>query len=398
MRKTLLLPLVVFMAIAIAAPPASAVSIVPGPKVGQFYDYSALWDLDQSDQDPDTAGVQPPATQGTAVDHDGPRGVHMWAEQRSVLRVSSIIDEASLNPDFGISDPDELTGLMYELELAQIHLWAGSIVLDFAPVGMGAGSPNLPRNPLGADVDGDSAALVGMGWAVGGVIEIYEDLTKDFDVDPLNNPNQDYETTIGAGIVPPVGGIGTAPAPTIPAGAGVTQWVEGQSTAQRDSFATVTDDTLWLSMALVDLNYVLSTGEIALTVGEPGFVANTVLREYLTFDGAKGRGMAYANVFGGSAQAMVDRGYIQPFVDVAMEFEVTTVSFSDQNGSWASGLTYDGDELITDNGSYRGVGHFTVDSTDPFRFGVIPEPTTVSLLGLSLLGLFGTALRKRRAG
>lgn len=81
-----------------------------------------------------------------------------------------------------------------------------------------------------------------------------------------------------------------------------------------------------------------------------------------------GNGIAFANVLGGlwADQYLIQTDTFGPGLDISIDFELNTDSRED----------------------------FMVGSDDPIKFTTIPEPATISLLGMGLVGLVG--LRRKR--
>lgn len=364
MRKGLLLALSVVLVAALAAP-SFAVSLSVGETLAKIRDHSCMYD-----QEGNPIGFLP----GTYDPGQGiwiPAGFQMGTEQRTIFQVTTIYDNGG-NPEFDSSSPTELTGLLYDLKVIGIHQVGGptsqSFVLDF---GLAA------RNPLtatGADVDGDSIGAInpvsGLPIVFGGVMEVYEDSTKDYTADPGGIGRLD--SILPAASVNP-----------LPAGNAPSYWVEGQPTNVRDSFVNVSDGSLWLSAQLVELQYMADIGIIGdPALGGLGYTAGTLLRETIDVSDGTGDGQAFLNVFGGSAEGAIERGFAGGLADMGMLFDVNLPWFDIFTGMW------------NDTFVYQGPGYWTVDSQDPIVFSVIPEPATISLLGLGLVGI--ATLRRRR--
>jgi hypothetical protein len=333
---------------------ASAVSLTEGEYLAKLKDVSNLF----SDKEPGDGDLEPECL-GESVDPGD--------EQRNIFLVTSIFNEGGTSV-FDLSSPTELTGMLYDLEVLAVTLVGTNLTIDF-------GDP-VARNPLPGDVDGDIAGLPG-GFSFGGVLEVYEDATKDYTTDPGGVGRYDAK-------------LPAAPPVCQDAGSGPSFWQEGQGLAIRDQFPNVSDGALWLSAALLDLNYMVSIGQVV-SPAIP-FAAGTLLRENIDLSTGAGSGFAYANVFGGSFAPMIVRGLGGGLADLSLLFDLNTpiLDFG------PDGIPGTADDLLKDTLVYQGLGQWQLDSEDPVVFATIPEPASMSLLGLGLIGLIGAGWKKRR--
>lgn len=89
-----------------------------------------------------------------------------------------------------------------------------------------------------------------------------------------------------------------------------------------------------------------------------------------------GFGLAFANIIGGSWAHKYDSDIFGPGLDIRLDFRMDVAIDP-----------FTGLPILTEDG-------WQIDSTDPIQWGAIPEPTSLSLLGLGIAGL--AAYRRKR--
>jgi len=142
-------------------------------------------------------------------------------------------------------------------------------------------------------------------------------------------------------------------------------WVEGAIPAPdpsltfSDHFPTISDVAPWLVAVLAPLPPPIAAFYGVVTPG-------TVMAENLF--GVANQGIAFANVIGGTAAGLVIPNVFGPMLDIRIEFEP---------------------DLVPTDG-------WQTASDDPVQLGIVPEPATLSLLGMSLLGLIGVRFRRKK--
>jgi hypothetical protein len=354
--------------LAFVAMPSYAFVLGGGEFLAKIKDHSALWQ-----------STGPGAM--TPIPLLGPAGIVVGAEQRTIFRVTDIFQNGNVTPVFTLTSADELTGVLYDLKVApNLTINNNLVTIDFVAAG---------RNPLLADLV--SNVGTGPGYATGGVLEVYDDFTKDYNDNPGGVTDYKNKITPVTGTTPPI---------PFDAGAAVNYWQEnngghsvglaiGSPDEMQDGAHTnnnITDGAYWMAASFVDLNYLVAQGIVndpTLTPGGIAFAPGAVMRETFDLSAGTGHGFAYANVFDGVAGAGFEKNYAGGGADLAILFDLNTPIYDPIHNKEKRTLVY------------QGPGQWTVDSEDPVVFAGVPEPATLTLLGLGLAGLMGYRRRQK---
>jgi len=393
MRKEIVLGVVAALAIAIAAAPARAVTLPGSLYEGSVEDASSLFE-NVGDQDNDGNTDWEPIVAGSAVE----RG----QEQRTVFVVDALEFQGLLVPSaepFGTLEIDASTnlpgyqskffsGMLYDVVVNRVVFTDddGDGVQDVGEAlklefGIGARYTNA-GGVDGTWTDlypGTGGLLATTAAGYGGLLVVYAD-------DPVANqpalsgdggfPGGDGD---GFGGATPLDGqydwrepgdaSGTSPHP------GPNPVPDGSLT-MTDYFPSIADilgtagpgDSGSAKVALVAVLAPLNGTAVEATYGP--FGGPTVLYEQILI-GGKGFGITFANVIGGYLAPLMQTDIFGPGWDIRLDFE-TAGGFTLNTESWQ------------------------IKSDDPVQFGTIPEPASLTLLGLSLVGLMGAKLRKKQ--
>jgi hypothetical protein len=361
MRKALV-AFVALAALTLLASPGFALTLNAGDQVGDFHDFSALYD--------GTTG-QPLGLSTSAQVAPG-----VWAPQRSpqngdtqrtIINVNQLMDQNS-NVEYNSSSPTRITGILADLKIVNATFFNGgtAVVLDFAPI-------VAQKNPL-----------------YGGMLNVYESGTTVSEnklADPNNSPTTFLKNSLPSA-----------------SGAAVPVEANGGPNSFTGSYVypNISDGSgsLLLDAELVDLKTLQGLGVVnTLTAfGAVDFTAGEVLRETLDISTGTGSGFAFAHVEDGlgdytSTEGTLDSSITPGWVigsngiaDMTLQFDLAQAIFDASTGQWKpQGI-----------GGYTGPGYWPEQSKDPVAFGItiVPEPTTITLLGLGVAGLFARRRKK----
>jgi hypothetical protein len=336
MRKFLVLSVVVLVALSLISPPAGAITL-PDPGSGlmkfKFEDASSLYVNNVP-----RAPINMDALPGGPPDPPGfaDTMVQIGDELRVVLNLTQIIAVPSGKTVTAV--PGELEGLAYDLNLFKTQP-VPVVQNGWNDLWFNASNRN-PRPEL-------TAAQVAAGW--GGVLEIWYDPTPDATGTTLYNPSGD--------------------------GKGPQKWVQAGGPGGRDAYPTVNigdDATLWLAIVFVP--------QVGIDP-QTGLAFNFLWHEGidLSLSGLDGDlEQAWGHIVAGSAMSMFKPDAFGPGIDIVL----------------GANIYFPGNLLY--NGTAPDVGNWASGSDDPSLGLIIPEPTTLSLVGIGLVGLLGRAYRRRK--
>ncbi len=350
MKKLVLVVFVALLAVGLAAPPAGAASVPLGAELNaNLKDFSSVWDT----------GTGDPVAVGEAIDPGD--------EQRAIFTVSSLF--------FGDLGPGDPTGTDFITAGAQYNAYTGSsltgMLYDVNYRAAASESTGLTtywtagtRYVAGTDwVDTytkDFSAVDGLS-GYGGIVVIYEDDTVDWDPSTTGG-----DSAWSAGTGPALG----AALPTM-----------------SDEYPTVADISSATAIAAGDASpfLILAMTPIpgGIAAANPGRftglgASDVFVEEEFTLavpgtSSGGATGFAFGNVIGGAFATSVRPNTFGPGRDIRFDFDVEFVKDKSEAYGWLG------------------------ESDDPVGIATLPEPATMSLLGLGLVGLIAGATRKRKS-
>lgn len=274
-------------------------------------------------------------------------------EGRAIGYVTNITDKFSSEVWNPVTTGSELTFSEYDFVLP------GSSVQGYI---WNAGTASYVALPATGGVQADGSIYFIPGPAYGGLIDIWEDTTKDWTATtpPTKGPNA-WVADVGSMDYPGLSDIDIDGLPD----AGVTLWLRG-------TYVPLFYDG--------NLNSIREVGEMDLVVFD------------IDGDGLDGDDDVAA-IYGITGYSPFGVGKLTAYIDV---FAGSYLNLVDQDMWDVSGSAYDYDIFLAGELSPTDGTGWGVTSHDPAKFRVIPEPATMSLLGLGIVGLVGYARRKRK--